>query len=162
MPLPLAPVALLLRSLPDRAHAHLFSAGLNHVMKGQSLAVGLGELEGRRICLQVRDAGRAPVFVVRAGRLAAHDATDWDVRISGDLADFALLASRAEDPDTLFFQRRLAIEGDTATGLHIKNLLDALEFDLEAHCTAVLGERAGSRAAALARRVQPLLPLPRP
>ena len=44
MPLPLAPVALLLRSLPDRAHAHLFSAALNHVMKGQSLAVGMGEL----------------------------------------------------------------------------------------------------------------------
>ena len=158
MHLPLAPLSLLLRSLPDVAHARLFSAALNHAMQGQSLATGLTELEGRRICLQVLDAGRAPVFVVRAGRLAAHADGDWDVRISGKLADFALLATRAEDPDTLFFQRRLAIEGDTATGLHIKNLLDALEFDVEAHCTAVLGERAGGLAAALARGVQTRLP----
>ncbi|MDX5445278.1 MAG: SCP2 sterol-binding domain-containing protein [Zoogloeaceae bacterium] len=158
MQLPLTPVALLLRSLPDHAHARLFSAALNHLMKGQSLAGGLADLDGRRICLQVSDAGRAPVFIVRDGRLAACAGAEWDVRISGKLADFALLASRREDPDTLFFQRRLAIEGDTATGLHIKNLLDALEFDVEAHCTAVLGTRVGGVAAGLARAVQSRLP----
>lgn len=158
MHLSLAPLSLLLRSLPDHAHARMFSTALNHAMQGQSLAAGLCELEGKRICLQVRDSGRAPVFVVRAGRLAAHAGNDWDVRIAGDLADFVLLASRQEDPDTLFFQRRLAIEGDTATGLHIKNLLDALEFDIDAHCTAVLGERAGAVAARLARQLQQALP----
>ena len=66
-------------------------------------------------------------------------------------SDLLALASRAEDPDTLFFQRRLALEGDTAIGLRVKNLLDALDFDLDAHCTAVLGRHAGPRAASLAR-----------
>lgn len=158
MLLPLAPVSALLRTLPDQAHARLLSATLNHLMKGQQFAVGLLELEGQRICLAVTDAGRAPVFLVRNGHVVASGEPGWDVRIAGRLEDFALLASRREDPDTLFFQRRLSIEGDTATGLHLKNLLDALEFDLDGHCEAVLGPRAGNMAAALARGVHARLP----
>ena len=38
------------------------------------------------------------------------------------------LAQRQEDPDTLFFSRRLAMEGDTELGLVVKNALDALEL----------------------------------
>jgi len=50
-----------------------------------------------------------------------------DVTISGNAREFALLVGRQEDPDTLFFQRRLMIEGDTELGLEIKNILDALD-----------------------------------
>jgi predicted lipid carrier protein YhbT len=35
---------------------------------------------------------------------------------------------RKEDPDTLFFSRRLLMEGDTELGLLVKNTLDALEL----------------------------------
>ena len=35
---------------------------------------------------------------------------------------------RQEDPDTLFFHRRLSIEGDTELGLLVKNLLDRIEL----------------------------------
>ncbi|MGO2436765.1 MAG: ubiquinone anaerobic biosynthesis accessory factor UbiT, partial [Serratia proteamaculans] len=34
-----------------------------------------------------------------------------------------------QDPDTLFFQRRLQIEGDTELGLYVKNLMDAIELE---------------------------------
>jgi len=61
------------------------------------------------------------------------------VRIRGCYDDFWRLASRSEDPDTLFFQRRLTIEGETETGLMIKNLLDGLDYDWRAHVRAVLG-----------------------
>jgi predicted lipid carrier protein YhbT len=44
--------------------------------------------------------------------------------------DFLMLATRREDPDTLFFSRRLAIEGDTELGLFTKNALDALDLPL--------------------------------
>lgn len=54
-------------------------------------------------------------------------AGDADVTISGNAREFALLVGRQEDPDTLFFQRRLMIEGDTELGLEIKNILDALD-----------------------------------
>ena len=61
------------------------------------------------------------------------------MRIRGSYDDFWRLASRSEDPDTLFFQRRLTIEGETETGLLLKNLLDGLEYDWRAHVRAVLG-----------------------
>ena len=44
--------------------------------------------------------------------------------------DLARLALRLEDPDTLFFDRRLRIEGDTDLGLTVKNSLDAVELDV--------------------------------
>lgn len=52
-----------------------------------------------------------------------------DVTISGSLKSFILLAAQKEDPDTLFFQRDLLIEGDTDLGLYVKNLLDAFDWD---------------------------------
>ena len=55
--------------------------------------------------------------------------TPVDVSISGNGIDFARLALRLEDPDTLFFQRRIQIEGDTEVGLGVKNTLDALDWD---------------------------------
>ena len=48
--------------------------------------------------------------------------------IGATLHDFILLATRKEDPDTLFFNRRLMVEGDTELGLVTKNTLDAIEL----------------------------------
>ena len=39
------------------------------------------------------------------------------------------LASRLEDADTLFFQRRLELTGDTELGLTARNLLDRLPWE---------------------------------
>ncbi len=39
-----------------------------------------------------------------------------------------LLALNKIDPDTLFFQRKLGIQGDTELGLYIKNLLASLDL----------------------------------
>ena len=50
------------------------------------------------------------------------------LRLRATARDFALIAARAEDPDTLFFNRRLVVEGDTEVALLVKNSLDALEF----------------------------------
>ncbi|MCL6269432.1 SCP2 sterol-binding domain-containing protein [Sansalvadorimonas sp. 2012CJ34-2] len=52
-----------------------------------------------------------------------------DVTIKGDSSAFLSLAARKEDPDTLFFNRKLVIEGDTELGLALKNLLDGIELD---------------------------------
>ena len=52
-------------------------------------------------------------------------------------------ARREEDPDTLFFSRRLMMEGDTELGLVVKNTLDALELPVLEHLS-----RFGRKAAA--------------
>lgn len=52
-----------------------------------------------------------------------------DVIFAGSINALVLMASQKVDPDTLFFNRKLSITGDTELGLEIKNLFD--QFDLE-------------------------------
>ena len=52
-----------------------------------------------------------------------------DVVFSASVDALVLMASQKVDPDTLFFNRKLKITGDTELGLEIKNLFD--QFDLE-------------------------------
>jgi len=94
-----------------------------------ALAAGdLDFLDGRALSLCVRDAGIELTLGGQGRRLVGHNAARRaEARISGDAYVFLLLISRREDPDTLFFQRRLRIEGDTELGLHVKNFLDAWE-----------------------------------
>ena len=46
--------------------------------------------------------------------------------------DLVRLVLRLEDPDPLFFYRRLRIEGDTNLGPRVKNMLDAVDLDTAA------------------------------
>lgn len=144
-PLPFAlsaPLRLPLRFIPAALHAELFARVFNHLMRGQTLGARLAALNGKTIGLHITDAPALLRFRIERGGLARHDGTTSDVIIRGGFDDFWLMATRAEDPDTLFFNRRLAIEGDTETGLAIKNLLDALEYDWRAHVAAVIGPLA--------------------
>lgn len=52
-----------------------------------------------------------------------------NVSFSANGDDLLLIAGRKQDPDTLFFKRRLVIEGDTELGLEIKNLIDAIDVE---------------------------------
>ena len=138
----LAPLRMPLRFIPAAVHAELFARAFNHLMRGQTLAGRLAALNGKTVGLHITDAPALLRFRIERGGLTRHDGTDSDVTIRGSLEAFWRMATRTEDPDTLFFDRRLAIEGDTETGLHVKNLLDALDYDIEAHMRAVLGGAA--------------------
>ena len=149
------PLGLLLRRLPDSLHAEVFSRLFNHLLKGQYMAEQLGELEGKRLSLSISDTRTELLFAIRERRFVRlPPALAWDVRIAGQLDDFWQLVTRREDPDTLFFQRRLILEGETETGLYIKNLLDALDFDWDAHFEAVLGPRLGAQVARTTQRLE--------
>jgi O2-independent ubiquinone biosynthesis accessory factor UbiT len=146
------PLLLPLRFIPDAVHANVLARAFNHLLRGQPLAARLPEIDGKSVCLHVRDASTKIYFRIAHGRLHPAAPGRADVSISGKLEDFWQLAARREDPDTLFFSRRLCIEGDTETGVHIKNLLDALDYDWDAHFRAVLGETAGRAAVRFFRR----------
>lgn len=49
------------------------------------------------------------------------------LRFRARARDFIRIAAREEDADTLFFNRRLVVEGDTEAALLVKNTLDAIE-----------------------------------
>jgi len=86
-------------------------------------------LRSRWLRLEVSDLGLA--WNLTRGRfgLQLNERAPADLVIRGNWREFLLLASRHEDPDTLFFRRRLTIEGDTELGLEIKNLIDSLDPD---------------------------------
>ncbi len=153
MPLLLRPLRLPLGLLPDALHAQLFARAFNHMLRGQALTSRLRELDDRTLCVHITDAPARLCFRIRAGGLHPAHATHSDVTIRGRLDDFWLLASRREDPDTLFFSRRLCLEGDTATGLHVKNLIDALDYDWAAHVHAVLPAPLARRLLTLVHRL---------
>lgn len=86
-------------------------------------------LKGRWLKVAVTDLGLY-WYITRSeqGLQVAGQCDKVDVSFSGDANDLVLIAGRKEDPDALFFQRRLRIEGDTELGLEVKNLLDSLDM----------------------------------
>lgn len=87
-------------------------------------------LEGNWMRLEVADLKLAWCLTCDGQKLKVAEQAPVQVTIRGNWREFLLLASRQEDPDTLFFRRRLVIEGDTELGLSIKNLIDSLDPDL--------------------------------
>ena len=87
-------------------------------------------LEGKWVNIIVSDMGLSFFVTFHEDKLQlANNISKADVVFSGNSKEFILLASRSEDPDSLFFQRRLLIEGDTELALSIKNSIDGIDFD---------------------------------
>jgi len=126
-----APVRHVLALLPGRPGACLFAAGLNTVLGPHLDADARRALEGRRLRLAVTDAALAFDAAWRGNAFTgAYGPGAPDLVIAATLYDLGRLAARKEDPDTLFFSRRLVMEGDTELGLLIKNTLDAIDGTL--------------------------------
>jgi predicted lipid carrier protein YhbT len=126
-----APLGRLLSLLPAYPGSYLFACALNLALVRHLPDDVRATLAGKRLRLCALDAGVAFDFrwdgQAFAAERAGHGA---DLTISASVHDFALLAARKEDPDTLFFSRRLVMEGDTELGLLVKNTLDAIEQPL--------------------------------
>ena len=86
-------------------------------------------LEDRWLSIEVRDLGLKWFTSVQDNKLVVCEDAPADVSFSAEANDLLMIAARKQDPDTLFFQRRLVIEGDTELGLYVKNLMDAIELD---------------------------------
>jgi predicted lipid carrier protein YhbT len=116
--------------IPRRLHASLISTALNRLLAGQIAEGELDFMAGRYLQVEVMDAGIQFTLSFDGRRLlAASTGNSPDLVFRGNVYDFLLLAARREDSDTLFFQRRLKVEGDTEMGLEIKNLLDAIDIE---------------------------------
>lgn len=122
-------LGFLLARLPAYPGSMLLASALNLGLAQQLPDDVRQRLLHRRLRIHVRDARLTFDFTWSGDRFAARppgQATDLAITASGH--DFLRLARRLEDPDTLFFNRRLSMEGDTELGLMVKNTLDALEL----------------------------------
>ncbi|QJQ05105.1 SCP2 domain-containing protein [Undibacterium piscinae] len=89
-------------------------------------------LYGKSFLIVIEDLGLQLRFVCDQGKFKPQmspqsSAAPADVRLSALAVDFFQLASGMEDADTLFFRRRLKMEGDTELGVAVKYWLDASE-----------------------------------
>ena len=112
------------------AAINLHSSGLSKILSrvfADALASGGdGFLQEKTLHVAVVDAcGQLCVWVPTfcSGRASQR----WGYRHQRRAVHFPAAGHPARDADSLFFQRLLRIEGDTATGLHLKNFIDALE-----------------------------------
>lgn len=123
------PVSIVISMLPRYPHSLIFTRVINLALGDKLRDEVWQPLHGKRICIRVKDAGVAFHFTLGTNGLIARRAVAQpDLAISASAQDFFLLALRKEDPDTLFFSRRLVMEGDTELGLLVKNTLDAMEL----------------------------------
>jgi O2-independent ubiquinone biosynthesis accessory factor UbiT len=117
--------------LPQWPHAVAIVVGLNAAAKMKLLPEdSLALLENRTFFVDVLDTGGRACFTYRAGffRPLFKLPESADLTFRANLSAFLQLLARQEDPDTLFFNRELSIEGDTELGLVVKNMLDAVEW----------------------------------
>ncbi|MGE3772947.1 MAG: SCP2 domain-containing protein [Gammaproteobacteria bacterium] len=124
-----APLRAVLGRLPRHAGAVAFATALNLTLRHKFPPEVLERLEGHAFSIAVEDAGLALAFLVRGGRFVpAANAHEPVLRIRASAWDYAQLVAQNADPDTLFFNRRLLMEGDTEIALLVKNTLDTLEI----------------------------------
>ncbi len=116
--------------IPSRLHAVFIAQLLNRLFAEKILEEELDFLEHRTLCIDTEDVGvRFNLSFANKQFSGLDQTTPADLVLRGNLYDYLLLVTRREDSDTLFFQRRLKIEGDTEIGLAIKNFLDAIEIE---------------------------------
>ncbi|WP_417761306.1 ubiquinone anaerobic biosynthesis accessory factor UbiT [Shewanella sp.] len=102
---------------------------LCHVMLKEALQQNaLDFLAGKWVAIEITDLQLRFEIGYQHG-LVVRPVKAPDVRFIANSDDLLLIAAGVEDPDSLFFRRELAIEGDTELGLQVKNLLTSLDYD---------------------------------
>mgnify|MGYP000948795367 FL=1 len=117
------------RRLPALPPRFALVKTLNLMLERGLLPADMALFNGRKFEIDVLDAGIAVRFSADAEKFtdAPFDGAT-DLRLAANAVDFLRMMLREEDPDTLFFKRKLHIEGDTELGLITKNLLDSVEW----------------------------------
>lgn len=117
-----------LRVVPHGLQRDVLERSLWVIFQASVAAGDLEFLADRCLAIEIEDAGWRWPIALADGRLRVLERSrSADVTIRGQSQAFMLMVTRSEDPDTLFFQRRLVIEGDTELGLGVKNFLDGLD-----------------------------------
>ncbi len=125
-----AKLSLPLKVMPAFIHNKILVTTLNRMFKDEIKQGELDFLQGKTINISIEDAGIEYSFTLINDRLAAAGKNDSaDLILQGTVYNYLLLASRQEDTDTLFFSRRLHMQGDTELGLYVKNFLDGMDMD---------------------------------
>ncbi|MBU2712844.1 ubiquinone anaerobic biosynthesis accessory factor UbiT [Zooshikella harenae] len=116
---------------PTALQTHVLEKLLNHLLHSVVNEGELDFLEDQWIELKLLDCDLNYFlsYNPHAQRCIVQDKGKADASISCKLTDAIALITQQVDPDTLFFQRRLLLEGNTALSHGFKNILDTIELD---------------------------------
>ncbi len=117
--------------MPRKLNCALTEKLLNSAFAEQVSEGDFDFLEGRLLQVEIIDAGLFIGLSFEKNRISCFhfntQSGDSDVMLSINTADAISLIQQEVDPDTLFFQRRLKINGDTELAHHVKNTIDTLD-----------------------------------
>jgi len=120
---------LFLRATPLVIEAVGVGAVLSAIIgRSPELSERLGELEGKVFFFEASDVSKGFYLLITGGeiKVVLHMTAPPDVTMRGNVTVLLDVLSGKVDPDTVFFSRKLEIEGDTATAIHFKNILASL------------------------------------
>ena len=107
--------------LPGKPPRFVLVSVLNTMLKKGLLPADMELFAGRKskskFWMPVSKCGLVPI---RKNSWTTTSAGTPDLRLAANGIDFMRMIMREEDPDTLFFNRKLQIEGDTELGLITK------------------------------------------
>ncbi|MFT3666676.1 ubiquinone anaerobic biosynthesis accessory factor UbiT [Piscinibacter sp.] len=116
--LPVGPPSLLAARVLDRVLLPRLPDDARRALEGHCVELAVTDF-GLRVRLRIAPHGFASAGEDGPGREAA-------LRIAASGAGYLRLLRGEDDPDRLFFERTLVMEGDTELGLVLKNTLDAI------------------------------------
>lgn len=116
--------------VPPWVRAQVLSVALNRFFHPE---LGAGELEFMRdkiLVIEITDYQLTFAIELQEQQLQVSlNLGKQDLLIRANSADMLAMINNQVDPDTLFFQRRLLMLGDTELGLYCKNLLDSIGIE---------------------------------
>ena len=111
-----------------RIAAAALATTLNVFLRRKLPAEVFERLAGKEVAIEVKEPAFRASFRVEGTRFVPVRPSGRPyLRLRASARDFMRIAAREEDADTLFFNRRLVVEGDTESALLVKNSLDAIE-----------------------------------
>ncbi len=101
----------------------------NVVQKNPGFRERLGEIDDKIFLFEAKDIKKKLYLHIkdRSIKIVPHIARKPDVAMRGNFGVLTELLLGRVDPDTVFFSRKLEITGDTASAIHFKNILAAIE-----------------------------------
>jgi predicted lipid carrier protein YhbT len=125
-----AMLSLPLKIMPSFIHNKALVTTLNRIFQQDMEEGGLDFLQDKVVCITIEDIGIEFRLTLNENKLIIADTNKTpNLYLKGTVYNYLLLASRREDTDTLFFSRRLHMQGDTELGLYVKNFLDGMDMD---------------------------------
>lgn len=113
--LPVTPPSFVAARVLDRVLLPRLPDDARRALAGQCVELCVTDF-GLRVRLRITPQGFAP----------AGEHGDAALRIAATGASYLRLLRGEDDPDRMFFERTLVMEGDTELGLVLKNTLDAI------------------------------------